>query len=431
MTKKFKILGLIAITMSVVFTACNKEPDLPGSISGVVSDKATGELIRSAVVRLQQDGTTYQTGNDGHFEIPELEAGLYTLSVSKTGYAELLNYNVMVESGKTTNVDVPIEKLPAALRIVDANGKNMTMLDFGSDDNVTERIFNIFNDSPETLEWMAEENCAWITSLSKTEGIIQAGQQTPIKITIDRSILAEGINNYVLNITSNNGSAELTVAATHEKHSIPYVYPVINIDENSATFQGYISQNGNLSYSERGFVYSLNSNPTIENCINKIVIAGTGPANKVFSYQVQGLQNNTTYFVRTYVKYGSYTFYSIESESFTTTTMLPYIIFADLNLMVQRYDICTGCFFNEAESLCNNSNVGGFTDWRLPNLEELRNIIIRSLSIGNFIGNEYWSSTERSSASCHMTIVNTDDFHYSVDYECEALLSVRAVRTLP
>jgi len=53
---------------------------------------------------------------------------------------------------------------------------------------------------------------------------------------------------------------------------------------------------------------------------------------------------------------------------------------------------------NYAASLCENYTGGGYTDWYLPSLIELR-LIYRNLFIagmGSFGGDYYWSSTEHS-----------------------------------
>ncbi|MBR4532264.1 carboxypeptidase regulatory-like domain-containing protein, partial [bacterium] len=57
-----------------------------GSIYGVVSDRATGELIRKASVELKDSGSrtvgSYDTGSDGQFDFNELTSGTYTLYVT-------------------------------------------------------------------------------------------------------------------------------------------------------------------------------------------------------------------------------------------------------------------------------------------------------------------------------------------------------------
>ena len=64
----------------------------------------------------------------------------------------------------------------------------------------------------------------------------------------------------------------------------------------SAKLNGNIGNVGSPAYTERGFCYSKNGEPTISN--NKIVDSGTGIGN--YSYNISGLEYQTTYYVRAY-----------------------------------------------------------------------------------------------------------------------------------
>jgi hypothetical protein len=46
--------------------------------------------------------------------------------------------------------------------------------------------------------------------------------------------------------------------------------------------------------------------------------------------------------------------------------------------------------------LCQNLNIGGYTDWYLPSLDELSKLKINQAKIGGFAAAYYWSSTEYS-----------------------------------
>ncbi|MDR2836322.1 MAG: DUF1566 domain-containing protein, partial [Bacteroidales bacterium] len=208
--------------------------------------------IRNAGVQLNPLGTKTVTGSEGQYEFTELKAGEYTLQVTKTGYADLVNYSMKVEAGKTAKGDVQIEKLPAALRVLNANGHDIDTLNFGTEQDVVTRSFSIFNDSPESLEWLIEENCLWITTISKTFGTLQAGKQQPISITIDREKLSGGNNNTILNITSDNGNKELSIRAN--------LISDIILQE-----QGIAVQNTDISSD------NINWNNAKEQCENSIV----------------------------------------------------------------------------------------------------------------------------------------------------------------
>ena len=124
----------------------NNDSGEPGSIYGIVTDKATGESIINAGVELQPTGLKTVTGSDGQFEFNEVAAGEYTLYVTKTGYVDQSS-SIVVEAGKQSKGDVQLEKAPAALRIVDDKGKDIDELDFGAEISDVSRQFNIFNDN--------------------------------------------------------------------------------------------------------------------------------------------------------------------------------------------------------------------------------------------------------------------------------------------
>ena len=191
----------------------NNDSGETGSIYGIVTDKATGESIINAGVELQPVGLKTVTGSDGQFEFNEVATGTYTLYVTKTGYSDNSS-SITVDSGKQSKGDVQLEKLPAALRIVDDAGNDITELDFGSEIADVSRQFNIFNDSSFSIDWQISKTAEWIKSISEESGNLGAGDTLGIIIKIDRSLLLKGENTTQLHITSNNGNKALTIKAT-------------------------------------------------------------------------------------------------------------------------------------------------------------------------------------------------------------------------
>ncbi|MBE6338187.1 MAG: DUF1573 domain-containing protein [Lentimicrobiaceae bacterium] len=208
-----KFLTLLTIALSLVFVnhSCKPKEEEPGSIYGIVTDKATGEPVKTAGVELSPLGLKTVTGSEGQFEFAELEAGEYKLFVTKTGYTELLSSTIIVKSAQTAKGDVQIEKLPAALKVVDDKGEEISELDFGNQYDDVSRMFSIFNDGTEVLNYEIVKTAAWITSLSVTEGSLEPGATKPIVVNIDREKLQVGENTTTLHITSNNGSKQLTI----------------------------------------------------------------------------------------------------------------------------------------------------------------------------------------------------------------------------
>ena len=88
--------------------------------------------------------------------------------------------------------------------------------------------------------------------------------------------------------------------------------PISNITKVSATSGGTIVSDGGLAITAKGVCWSTSSNPTLSNSKTS---DGTGIGN--FTSQLTGLQDGTTYFVRTYATNSKGTSYGNE-VSFTT-----------------------------------------------------------------------------------------------------------------
>ncbi len=124
-------------------------------------------------------------------------------------------------------------------------------------------------------------------------------------------------------------------------------------------------------------------------------------------------------------------------------------------IAVQLTDKGTGTF-SEATASCKNSNLGGYTDWRLPTKEELVAIYENKKVIGNFSENPnassscYWSSSFktvstvvsdplRPGASMNGGWASKQNFYYYLHFangdlqstpQTNQAYSVRCVRTL-
>ena len=212
--KKIISLFLVVLFLTSIFGSCNPIVDERGSVYGVVTDKATGEPVKNANVQLRPSGETALTGDDGRYEFTELKDGEYTLVVSKTEYTDLIDdYVITVDGDKAVRRDVQIEKIPALFRILDANGKDIEELDFGTmaDDNV--RLFNIFNSSTAVLEYEIYKTASWIVNVTSVEGVLHPGLSKSIVVTIDRSMLSLGNNVTTMTIVTNNGGKQLKIKA--------------------------------------------------------------------------------------------------------------------------------------------------------------------------------------------------------------------------
>ena len=241
--------------------------------------------------------------------------------MTKTGYSDSSS-DITVESGKQSKGDVQLEKLPAALRIVDDDGKDISELNFGSEIADVSRQFNIFNDGYEKLEWELSFSAGWIESVSKESGELKAGGTQGVIVNIDRSLLESGENVTTIHVTSNDGNKQLTVKATNAT-----VLPTLNtlettnITSSTAVLNAEILTKGVPSYSERGFVYALESNPTLENTIAQLTAKVT--EENLYSATVTGLELGEEYHVRGYAINEAGVAYSTNEVTFKLTQSLP------------------------------------------------------------------------------------------------------------
>ena len=68
--------------------------------------------------------------------------------------------------------------------------------------------------------------------------------------------------------------------------------------------------------------------------------------------------------------------------------------------------------------MCKNSVAGGYTDWRLPTIDELAAMYTEKERIGGFEQSEYWSSTLFISTSTYSkNYYYVDFFNGNVDFD--------------
>lgn len=203
---------------------------------------------------------------------------------------------------------------------------------------------------------------------------------------------------------------------------------VTDIGATTAVLHGSIESKGIPAYTERGFVYStVFKNPTIESD-DKVVVNGTGVGE--FSANISGLEKDVTYYVRAYATNSEGTAYG-EAVSFYPGDQ-DYVILQTAGLMVQKYDLGY-VDWGDARLLCENSTIGGYTDWRLPTIEELAVLYINREYIGNFEDNTnyymWWSSTPHGSDEYYVILFDDGSTYFfdRILYDAH----VRAVRSLP
>ena len=450
--KKFLILFTIALSLVIINHSCKpKEEEEPGSIYGVVTDKATGEPVKNANVQLRPTGETTLTGNDGRYEFLDVKNGEYSISVSKTGYTNLVDdYVIIVDGPKEMRRDVQIEKLPAALRVVDDSGNDINELDFGSSNDDLSRMFSIFNDGVNTLNYSIVKTAAWITSVSSESGTLQAGATIPIVVVIDRDKMPVGENKTTLHITSNDGSKQMTIKA--EKISDVSTLDATNVTHDKAILKACI--NRDVVYSERGFYYGSDINN-----LSKIVVDGGGMGN--YTYQLKNLEENRKYYYKAYMVKDTETVYG-EVKEFSTLED-PYYGHEYIDLGLPSGLKWATCNVG-ANSPQEYGNLLDFYDardatwggtWRTPTLDEFNELIsncswvwttlydMSGYKVTGVNGNSiflpaefysddddfgyYWSSTPGYSGGAYFLYFDSSELGMYHDYATSECLSVRLV----
>lgn len=83
-----------------------------GSLSGLVVDPK-GAVVAGATVTVKNVATnqenTTQTSNDGTFSVPALSTGLYTASITATGFKQAVVTDIKIDVGKTSSIQIELE----------------------------------------------------------------------------------------------------------------------------------------------------------------------------------------------------------------------------------------------------------------------------------------------------------------------------------
>lgn len=77
-------------------------------LTGLVTDSSTGAAISAATVTIQQTNTIRSTSSTGRYNSGVADSGLYTITVTKTGYITKVVNNVLLRNGLTTTVNAKL-----------------------------------------------------------------------------------------------------------------------------------------------------------------------------------------------------------------------------------------------------------------------------------------------------------------------------------
>ncbi len=316
MMKRFYfICSLLAAT---ILYCCSKditeEPKV-GSIAGSVTDSTTGEPVATVNVSIDPSGSSTVTGSDGSFSFVNLEPGYYKLSIHKEGYNSS-SISVTVKAGESISAHMTIDRIPAKLTA------DKELLDFG--EKLTMLSFAIVHSGYTNLEYNVETGDNVWLSVNPSNGVLGYGKTVTIVVSLDRSKLPNGHNeaNIVVRSTNGEGSTKVRVTAINNAAASVNTLDVTDVASTTATLHGEILNAGFPAYTERGFVYDMQSTPITTACIQKLSSSVTSEAK--YTCNIDRLLPAQTYYARAYIVQGGTTIYG-NIISFTTaqqSTML-------------------------------------------------------------------------------------------------------------
>ncbi|MDE6106814.1 MAG: SUMF1/EgtB/PvdO family nonheme iron enzyme [Bacteroidales bacterium] len=213
-------MDLLLCLSATLWTGCEKKPldetggsgggttEQRGNLEGVVTDKATGVAITQASVTLMPGDLKTLTDEKGTFSFSDIQAGTYKLQVSKTGYGDYTNENLVVSANGTVRTAIELEAL--ALHILDTNGNYaVSVLTF--DCGVVRGGFQLKNTGNSIVEWdipkLAED---WI-SFNKRSGKLAPGASEKIELTVDATLAFGADKEAIVYIGSTVGEHQLKV----------------------------------------------------------------------------------------------------------------------------------------------------------------------------------------------------------------------------
>jgi hypothetical protein len=304
------ILILLLLISTTIWFGCDKEKQY-GTITGTVTDAATGEPIGNANVKLNPRGETTLTGNDGSFQFNDMTEGQYSLSISKIGYVDLDDdYVINLTKGQKIRRDVQLRETRISFKIC-KEGQEVDFIDFGANTSYTRITISIVNDGTEEISRIKLiHHTDWISFIESHYSVyrddIAPNDGTTVTINLDRSKLSLGENTTYINISADALSKSLEIRA--QGLGMPMVSnPILsNISYNSCDAQATVTNNGGGQIVDKGFEYYVEWNDYRHSTYS--LSCGSGETN--FYGQIPGDAYYTLEKVRAYASNGIHTGYS-------------------------------------------------------------------------------------------------------------------------
>ena len=108
-SKRQALFGVLGLLLMLVFAPLAMAQHIRGALEGTISDQ-NGAVVQGAAVTLQSISTGVETktttDEHGRFGFQNLEPGVYSVSVEKTGFRKSVTTDVMVKVGSVTPLTV-------------------------------------------------------------------------------------------------------------------------------------------------------------------------------------------------------------------------------------------------------------------------------------------------------------------------------------
>lgn len=431
-----------ALMFLLVLCGCTGEVEQKtGSIYGVVSYSNSAEPVKGIGVELYVYDDLEErrlllktvTSDDGSYTFENLASGKYRLRVESEGY-ETDIYDVQVEVGRQARADMQLVEINtyvtvSTLEVANIKGSSATL------NGLYDSEYSSYRPTEYGFVYSQSSNPKNDgKKIPSTNSEYSNGVYT---FSSDISDLSKGIY-YVQAYAKNSIGTTYGSVVSFEVSGFPAVktLAVTNMTGTTATINGEVEYEGSPAYTEKGFVYSSSyPKPTVNDPISsttKVTVSGNS---KEFSANISGLTSGATYYVRAYITNESGTSYgdAVKFISYNIPEGIVYLV--DEKLMVMKSDLGSGSW-DAMNSLCEQSNFGGYSDWRMPTIGELGILYNKRTEIGGFrtydysnsYRDTYWSSTPDESSSYYYMYFDDGDVYSSGAKSI--VRSVRAVRTV-
>lgn len=394
-----KMKNLLFLLLFLGIIGCSDD-DISGSIYGTVSTEeglvaANATMSLYKLERYNQDESEYgrwivdqqkKTNDDGYYEFGNLSpVENYKLTAELKGYT-IFSSSIGLLKSERMNIDISLEKANTNMIVntleVCCKGYKAFFYASVKFSSTEERYV------PYEVGFIYGTDSKLVADSKEVTGTKSV---TMFSATIDD---LKKTTYYVQAYAKNDIGVEYGEILKFEPSGQPAVTTLLatNVSETTATLNGEIEYEGDVLYTERGFVYSSSfSKPTLEDPEDATVKVKVPGRNREFSANISGLVRGSEYSVRAYVinangaEYGEVISLKIGDYA---------VILKEAGIAVQKLDISAGSINKKlAEELCAASIVGGYTDWRLPTLSELASMYNNKSLLPDIKADRYWSST--------------------------------------